>query len=360
MKVMTLPFKKQSNSLMKRDSAIDLIKTIAIIGVLFIHVCGAANNTPIASFNWLSGNFFGCLFRASVPLFLMSSGVLFLNTDKELPLKKLFLKSILRLVVAMIFWSMVYHTYNIIRYDTLTLGKLFSAFKNVLKFKQEFHLYYIHIMLLIYVLLPILRVFVKNADKRTFQYALTVWFFLGVMFPTVIGFWPFKLLTGIPLQWKLNLVYNSVGYFMLGHYLKKYPLKLYASIISTVLGFAVIYGGTIFMSVKNNSYYTGFIDGMTIGSFFLASGIFSLCYHVVPLMGKIGKGITGYVSKASFCIYLVHMLVLYELGTHNITLSALPMPVIVSAPLMVIICFAASLGIYFVLSFIPVVKKWLI
>ena len=54
-----------------RDIVIDLIKTIAIFGVLTIHASTGANSNPIGSFNWLSGNFYGCLTRASVSLFLM-------------------------------------------------------------------------------------------------------------------------------------------------------------------------------------------------------------------------------------------------------------------------------------------------
>lgn len=153
----------------------------------------------------------------------------------------------------MLFWGTTYKLYNLLKTNNFTLTNLLSDFKNVLLFKQEFHLYYIHITLLIYILLPVLRVFTKNADKRTFQYALAVWFVLGVVFPTVIGFWPFNLIGGIPLQWKLNLAYNSIGYFMLGHYLKKYPPKLLPSIISAVGGFALVYGGTVFMSIRRGS-----------------------------------------------------------------------------------------------------------
>lgn len=343
-----------------RDLVIDLIKTIAIIGVLTIHASTAANGQPIGSFDWLAGNFFGCLTRASVPLFLMCSGALFLNDKKEISVKKLFTKNILRLVIAMIFWGVVYKLYHLIANGNFSLANLFSDFKNVLFFNQEFHFYYIHIMLLIYVLLPVIGVFCKNANKRILQYAIVVWFVLGVLMPTVIGFWPFNLIKGIPLQWKLNMVYNSVGYFIFGHYLKKYPLKLPVSIISAVLGFGIIFGGTVYFSMKNGALYTLFIDGMTIGSFFLAAGIFGICNCSKNLIKGTGASVVRYVSKASFCIYLVHMLVLYEMGNLGLTVGTLPMPVIIAVPVTVIICFAVSFLIYLFLSVIPVVKKWLI
>ncbi len=343
-----------------RDLVIDLIKTIAILGVLTIHASTAVNATPIGSLGWICGTFYGCLTRASVPLFLMCSGALFLNKGKEISLKKLFTKNILRLFIAMIFWGTVYKAYNLLEKGNLTLGNFFSDFKNVLFFNQEFHLYYIHIMLLIYVLLPVLAVFCRNADKKQLQYALVIWFVLGVLMPTVISFWPFNLLTGIPLQWKLNLAYNSIGYFIFGHYLKKYPLKLPIAIISAVLGFGIIFGGTVYFSIRNGALYTLFVDGMTIGSFFLAAGIFGICNCAKDFIRGPVANVVKYVSKASFCIYLVHMLVLYEMGDLGLTVGKLPLPVIVAIPITVIICFAVSTLVYFILSFIPIVKKWLI
>ncbi len=356
----TKTIKKAPATARNRDVVIDLIKAIAILGVLLIHASTGANSYPIGSFNWLSGNFYGCITRASVPLFLMCSGALFLNTDKDLSLKKLFSKSILRLVVAMIFWATMYKVYNLVETNNFTIANFISDFKNVLFFKQESHLYYIHITLLIYVLLPVLRVFVKNADKSTFRYALIVWFALGVVYPTVIGFWPFKLISGIPLQWKLNLAYNAIGYFMLGHYLKKYPLKLLPSLISAVGGFALVYGMTVFMSIKNGSLYTTFIDGMTLGVFFLGVGIYGLCHCAEPRIGKVWASITGYLSKASFCIYLVHMFILYEMNDLKLTVNTLSIPAIVSVPMVTAIMLVISLGIYFIISHIPVLKKWIV
>lgn len=343
-----------------RDIVIDLIKTIAIFGVLTIHASTGANADPVGSFDWLCGNFYGCLTRASVPLFIMCSGALFLSSKKELSLKKLFSKNILRLIVAMLFWATAYKVYNLIEMGNLSAVNLFSDIKNVLFFNQEFHLYYIHMILLIYVLLPVLRIFADNADKRTLVYALAIWFVLGVLFPTVAGFWPFTLLKGIPLQWRLNLTYNAVGYFLFGHYLKKYPVKLPTAIISAVLGFGILYGGTVLMSIKNGQLYAGFIDGMTAGSFFLAAGIFGICTCAEPLIGTFTKKVTNYVSNASFCIYLVHMFILYEMEDLKLNVASLPIPAIVSVPAVMFVCFAVSLGIYFILSHIPVVKKWLV
>ena len=74
-----------------RDLSIDLIKVIAIFGVLVIHVdAGVLTQEQIGSFEWICGRVWGSLVRGSVPLFLMTSGALMLNPRKELALKKLY------------------------------------------------------------------------------------------------------------------------------------------------------------------------------------------------------------------------------------------------------------------------------
>ena len=147
---------------------------------------------------------------------------------------------------------------------------------------------------------------------------------------------------------------------MFGHYLKKYPIKLPTAILSAVLGFGIIFGGTVYFSIKSGYLYGLFIDGMTIGSFFLAAGIFGICNRAGERMKGAAASVVKYVSKASFCIYLVHMFVLYEMSDLGLTVGKLPLPVLAAVPVAVVICFAVSLLAYLVLSFIPIVKKWLV
>ena len=336
---------------MTRDTRLDLLKSIAIFGVLLIHICGY--NDPIASANWFGSVFWRTLFAAAVPLFLMCSGALLNEPSHELPLKKLWFKNILRILIACFFWAMLYKVYNLHLQHALRPDTLWQACKEVLLFQHEFHFYYIQMILLVYVFLPMSRIFTKHATQKQFLYFLAVWFVLGILRPTIADVWPLPLLGGVANQWWMNMVYASIGYGILGYYLKKYPPKLWVGIVLALFGFLLTFGGTVIETVHKQMLSERFLDGMTVGVACLAAGIFSCCMHV-----KSAPRPFVYLSKASFCIYLTHMFVIYTLRQWQITVysftSWLSAPTIAFAVLLV------TLGIYLILSHIPLLKKWLI
>ena len=341
-----------------RDPAIDYLKAIAVFGVIIIHTSTEGYLLPVGSFNWGSAVFWSSLVRASVPIFLMCSGALLLRPQKEMGLRKLFLHNLLRIIVAMFGWAMVYKFYHLLAAGTLSFASVYESVKEVLLFKQEFHFYYLHIVILVYLFLPITRVLINHANKRQLQYTLLIWFIFGIVYPTVKTFWPFTLLTGIPSQWLMNMAYASIGYGILGFYIETYPLPKKVYWVCSIAGFAFVFGGTYFMSMNNGQIYTNFFEGMSIGVALLATGVFGLCISLKDKEWLKRCRAVNFLSKASFCIYLVHVLILYCLKSLGLDVNDLPC--IVSIPLLSAFNLAISSLVYLVLSKIPVVNRWLI
>ena len=340
-----------------RNLAIDFLKAIAIFGVVVIHTCSYEYN--ISSFNWVSSVFWGSAVRASVPIFFMCSGALLLAPEYKLSLKRFFSKNVLRIVVAMLFWAMAYKVFHLLAGHSLTLINIFQALKEVLLFNQEAHLYFLQIILLVYLFLPITKIITQYADKRHLEYLLALWFVLGIVFPTVAAFWPFKLLSGIPMQYKINETYAAIGYGLFGYYLKRYaPWNRVLCLSLTAAGFLITFGGTYISSALKSAFDTQFLEGMSVGVCLMAAGIFGLCTSVnITKSSKIAGKII-YLSKASFCVYLTHMFFLYTLSYFG--LKAAVLPTVISTPIVAGIIFVCSIFAYAVLSRIPIVKKWLI
>lgn len=342
-----------------RDYSIDLLKAIAIIGVIVIHTCGGGYNYPIASFNWISTIFWGSLTRASVPIFFMCSGALMLNPEKDLSLQKLFSHNIVRILLSMLFWAMAYKCYRLHAKDALSFINLIQAGKEVLLGKQEFHFYYLQIILLVYICLPITRTLVCHASKKQLQYTIGVWFALGIIYPTVQSFWPFRLLSGIPTQWQINMTYAAIGYGIVGYYIKRYSLSKNRYYFACwLVGFVIVFGGTCWISIRNGSLCQCFLEGMSIGVAVMAIGIFGLC---IVLFSRYPIKRTGgilFLSRASFCIYLVHVYFLYKFYHWGIGIDCFAC--LVSIPFIALLALLLSCLVYCVLRKIPIINQWLI
>lgn len=341
-----------------RDIGIDFLKAIAIFGVIIIHTCSAGYSNPIPSFNWLSSVFFGSVVRASVPIFFMCSGALLLTPEKELPLSRLYTKNLLKIVLSMFIWALGYKAYHLIVAGTYSMHDIFQAFKEVLLFKQEFHLYFLQIMVVVYVFLPVTRIITKHAAKKELKYALAVWFLLGIVYPTVKPFWPVTLLSGIPVQWMINMTYAAIGYGLLGYYLSQYLISLKWSILFLVVGFLGVYGGTVFMSVRTETLYQNFLEGMSVCVALLAIGVFGLCYNLKSSIGGKTATVISKLSKTSFCIYLVHVFWLYFFNFLGISVNGFPC--LLSIPLISCLNLALSYCTFLFLSKIPLIRNWLI
>lgn len=346
---------KESNSVtLNRNLCVDRLKAFAIVCVLFIHCCDYSD--PIGSVQWTSALVWGSLARAAVPLFLMCSGVLMLPPEKDLPLKKLFGRNLLRLLVSMWVWAMLYKVFYLLAGHTLTPAALWQSVKEVLVFNQEFHFYYIHIMLLVYLFLPVARVFLRQATRRELEYALLFWLAFGILYPTLLPYWPFRLITGFPLQYHINMTYAAIGYGLFGYYLSRYPLPRKTHLPLLLCGLAVVFGGTFAGSLRRGYLYEGFLQGMALGVCLMAAGIFSLFLrHPGPSRWD---GAVTFLSKASFCVYLVHVFFLRILPHFGLTAALLPK--FFSIPLLAAAVLSCSLAVYWVLSRIPVVNRWLL
>ena len=336
--------------LRKRD--IDLIKTIAVFCIVTIHACGNGYYSEYGSFGWLCTLFWGSLTRAGVPLFLMCSGALMLDSDKPLPIKKLWGKSILRLVLALFFWATVYGLYRLADTHDLNAASLWQLFKDLVQFRHESHLYFIHIMLLVYALLPVSRLLTANASRRQIIYFLVIWFVLGIVHPTLRPYWPLRQFGDIVGQWGLNLTWASIGYGVLGWYLHRYGAghRLCCGLLFA-LGFFVTFAGTWQLSASHWPVYEGLFNGNTVNVCLMAVGLYGLCLGAQP------GAWAEYFSRASFCIYLSHLLVI--LLFQKIPFTSQTLPCIISIPLVALSAIACSSLLYLLLRRIPFVNKWI-
>lgn len=340
-----------------RSRAVDLVKTIAICGVLLIHVsAGGLSGAAVGSAPWAACLFWNALSRSAVPLFLMASGALLLPPEKPLSLKKLYTRNLPRLLAALLFWGAVYALFRLARSGNLSAAALLQAGKELVLFKHEEHLYYLQIMLLVYAFLPMTRLIAAHAGERERTYLLALWFLLGVLYPTVRTFWPVTLLTGIPVQWRMNMTYASIGYGLLGFAMTKRPPRRSLCAAALAAGFLITFCGTWACSAAKGALDDHFLEGMSLGPFLAAVGIFGLCQRV-SLTERAAR-MFAWLSSASFCVFLTHILFLRSLALAGFTVFRGPAGLTI--PLLAGGVLACGCLAYALLSRIPVICRWLI
>lgn len=341
----------------KRDPALDALRALAILMVLTIHAASSGLALPPSDPDWWGALLWGALARPAVPLFFMCSGALMLGRD--IPLKRLFGHNVLRILAAMFVWAMVYKAARLVVGGGLSLAGLWRSLTEVLLLDQEFHFYYLHILLLVYAFLPAARVFVRSASRRELVYALGFWWVTGILFPLLRYFWPFTLVYTMSVSWYvMNMAYSAIGYSLLGHYLRQYggaiPRKYFAAALA--VGAAIVMAGSGIASWRAGALSEIFMEGMSPGPMLMAAGLMGLAL-TRPAWPEGLRKVTGSLARASFCIYLSHILFFHLLNRLGLTSAAAPLFTI---PLLVVLMTALSWALYHMLRRIPWVRTWLI
>lgn len=150
-----------------RIAAVDYAKTLAIVCVVMIHVSSEVLlGRQIGSAAWLEGLFWNSLARGAVPLFLMCSGVLFLDRSGGLSVRRIWKRNIPHILLALLVWAAVYKLVPRFLHEKLTAEALRTILLELLCGQHEGHLYFLHIMLLVYAALPVTYTFAANADEK--------------------------------------------------------------------------------------------------------------------------------------------------------------------------------------------------
>lgn len=187
---------------------VDFIRVIATFFVIGLHSAAPLligyNDIPVNY--WWVGNFFSSIARTGVPLFFMLSGYLLIG--KSEPLWVFYRKRIVKVVVPLVVWSILYVFWNVyyLKAAPISLSSFYTGFLT----PTSYHLWFLYAIIGVYLYVPILRVFIANADKIHLYYFISLWFVAASLIPLV------EEVTGIKSLIDLKMISGFVGYFLIG------------------------------------------------------------------------------------------------------------------------------------------------
>jgi surface polysaccharide O-acyltransferase-like enzyme len=169
---------------------VDVVRACACVLVVVSHVfapvCAAMNDYPPSV--WWTFNLFNSLIRPCAALFVMVSGKIFLSSSREESYFQFVQARFGKLLLPFFTWSMIYVFYEAYTNETsLTFGRAVLQF---LQGPTEFHLWFMYMILGLYLIMPILRRFVRTATGSDLATLISLWMgflTLQFFFPTVIG-----------------------------------------------------------------------------------------------------------------------------------------------------------------------------
>lgn len=334
----------------------DVLRIIAAFAVVLLHTSAQRFYDCYPSIEWDIRNFYDSSVRWSVPIFVMISGALFLDSKKRINIEKLYSGNITRIILVFAFWSIIYAIYA--RDEN---GLLFM-FRRIIK--GPFHFWFLKMIIGLYITVPILRAIV--AHKKLELYFLCLSFVTAFLIPMIfpmIGYisseaedQAIKYYDGFGIK----IASGFVGYFVLGHYLTNNEIKKTAKNVIYILGILSVVAVCIltdFVSDRDgvpNLFFYGDINVFTLFEA-IALFIFIKDIQIAPK----NQSLVIYSSKLSLGIYIIHPLVMYILYDLWIINSASLNP-IYFIPIFAIIVFLVSYCVTFVLIRIPIIKKFML
>ncbi len=286
----------------KNYSYIDIIRVFSIFMVITLHcICDYYADLANAGRGlWHVIGYVNELTRVGVPLFFMISGFLLLS--KDIPnIKAFYKKRILKIGIPFIIYDIFYYVYM-----SASAGRDISVsgfFAELLHNGSAYHLWFVYSILFIYLLMPFLRIIVKNCNLNS----LILLFILAIFQTSIRPFINTMSGGGFYLFLTDDGITGYIGYVILGYILGTYDFSKHTRRIIyalSIASFVLTPLLTMNSAVKTGEYL--FIGGYSLNHYIEAAGIFLWCK---TNMHRESSLITK-LSEYSFGAYLIHVFIL--------------------------------------------------
>lgn len=348
----------ESNTGNGRIYYFELLRAVSCIAVIVLHASAEYCTQNFGSSGFWLGNVLDSAVRFCVPVFVMISGALMLD-ENYICTKEKIKKHVLKIVLFFVFWSAVSALFHEVvfpaaEHRAIGISRIAGAF-----ITGGPHLWFCYMIAGLYLITPLLRLWVKPENKRMVEYFLILAVLFTFLIPqciTVGEYYSayFKKFRTASYHLGMQYVGGFTVYYVLGWYLNHFAIHkkktVYALGIAGVICTAL---GTYALSVSQGKAVQ-LMDNMYINVLLPSIAVFLFVKNAAGKgTSKMAKA-AGCVAKYSAGIYGSHGVVLYPVasGLKNAGLSAA-----VVIPVSVAVVFLSSLLISRGMSKVPFFKK---
>jgi len=345
----------------------DILRVSAVAAVVFLHAAAPSEyqfNSITHSWWWVA-NVFDSSSRWAVPVFIMLSGMLLLDVSKTESASSFFRKRVNKVVVPFLVWSVVYSLWKVTKNGLLSHGQIqysvIGFFVDLLRGNVYYHLGFFYYLIGLYLVTPILRVYIRNASNRNILYFLLLWVFATPLYGIIARFFHI----GIAIQ--LPLATGFVGYFVLGHFLNSSDIRLKWRRLIYIVGiFSLLvtaYGTYFLTSSKGGTLDEYFHEYLTANVIGLSVAVFLVFKHIKWPRWISDESAASFswrrfivtLSGASLGVFVIHPIILEVLFDSHINYMLihplLGIPITAMATLIV------SFAVVRIMQELPIVRR---
>jgi surface polysaccharide O-acyltransferase-like enzyme len=353
------------NQLNGRYVYIDLIRTVAMVGVILLHAAGQWIITSeemnqlnqLETARWGAVDVYQTIGVMGVPLFLMLTGALLLQPEKNECLSVFFKKRWTRIGLPSLFWFAAYFAWDfLVQNIPFTSGAIIQGILN----GPYTQMWYLYVLAGLYFLTPFLRVFINHADQALVKYFVLLWV-IGV---AVLPF--FGLLSPFELNSNVFVLTGYVGFFVLGTYLSTVEMRRSTLSIFVILGVVLTAFGTYVLAAAVGGSEMYFFQQYFSPTILLASvTLFLLLLTVKPPSVQKENSpspvhrLIKVISENTLGIFFIHVMIIESIqqGYFGFAINRNTLNPIIEVPLLTALVLFISLAIILLLKRVPYLKK---
>lgn len=222
----TVTAQEDNKCVSKTDSHkmwLDVVRVVAMFAVILNHSWGyfSCDNYDMYQGTWIYylDLCLNAFTRCNVPLFIMISGCLMLDDERNSSIYKIWINNIKKVLVPLVVWTFIYCTLNAICAGKSLVHELAVSVIHPNSYAE--HLWYLYMLIPLYAVTPLLIQIVKAGEKYI-DYMLVIWLVYSVGYPLINHFVPQIRLVDYA---DLNMGAGYIGFYFLGYKLGKSSKK---------------------------------------------------------------------------------------------------------------------------------------
>ena len=278
----------------KRNYVYDLLRVISCICIILIHTTGFLYNYKKDSILWWSGDIIQAIVRIALPIFVVLSGALVLDTKDESN-TYFYYKRFSKILIPFFIYNMLYLVFNIYYViGKFEINKIFLYMYMIIKGSIYEHLWFVYMILGLYLCTPFIKVMCQHLSQTELKNLFILLTFIMIITTLLPSF---NITIGIT-----NITFSGwIIYYLMGYILKNSNMLNEKRKTFYILGIV-----SFIITIIETRYHLLNLQGLYDLSITMYFQVIAVFLFFNNLRVNINNKKLQFLSNYSFEVYIVH------------------------------------------------------